>query len=203
VTAEFSGEAGESVPSLAERVYLKGVLQTKIDLQKIVLRSVDDLISGIGKDSNMRRKAVFEASANVPEDAAMMIALARVDKKTTNPGVSVRGQVQVRRDQIQRIAQGELPVDLLTEITPGDGINKASVNSKPGVQPRKVCPTDPSTPCVVSNRSAILVERGIVCPKQSQVPLIRPEIGSRRNGRWLNDILRRNLCLSGEQYDCF
>jgi hypothetical protein len=42
--------------------------------------------------------------------AAVTTALAGVDKKTTNAGVSVGRQVQVWSDQIQRIAQGEFSV---------------------------------------------------------------------------------------------
>lgn len=39
---------------------------TEIDLHKVVLGSVDNLISDLGENPNMRRKTIFQPAAEVP-----------------------------------------------------------------------------------------------------------------------------------------
>jgi hypothetical protein len=59
---------------------LESVFEAKINLHEVVLWAVHNLITGFGKEADMRRETILEAAAKIPEDAATMIAPARVNE---------------------------------------------------------------------------------------------------------------------------
>ena len=132
----------------------------------------------------------------------MMIALAGVDEKTAHPSISVRCEVQIRREQIQRVTQSEFSVNLVTEIVTRYRIHEIPVDSETCIQRREIGQTDTPAPCVVPNGSTILIERCVVRPKHSQVKLVGSEVRGRRQRSRLDHVLRRNFCFSSEENDC-
>src|SRR3984893_13479266 len=71
--------------------------ETAIDLHIVVLRPVHNLIAGVGKNSDVRRKPIFETATHVPENIAMMTAAAGVHKQAADSAISITCQVEIRR----------------------------------------------------------------------------------------------------------
>src|ERR1700730_4842746 len=110
-------------------------------------------------------------------------------EEATDTGVSVRCQVNVGIQEVQWIAQNEVSIQLATGIIARDGINYIPLDSKTSVQPREITETQAATPGVISNRSAIMIKRCIICPKGSQIPLVSSVVGGWRWWWRCNDFL--------------
>jgi hypothetical protein len=60
-----TGKQGKGKPTGVFTALLKRESGAEIDLQEVVLRSVDDIPSGLGEDSDVRSKAILESATKV------------------------------------------------------------------------------------------------------------------------------------------
>src|ERR1700692_3356109 len=99
------------------------------------------------------------ASLKLNDISVKFLESAVLTEEAPDTGVSVRCQVNVGIQEIQRIAQNEVSVHLATGVVARDGINHIPLDSKTSVQAREITETHATPPAGISNRSAIMNTR--------------------------------------------